>query len=112
MRLYDVDDGQICLDGIDLRDISPESLHRQIGVVLQESVLVFRYDFLTISVSPSRKPPGKKSYRRQNLANAHDFISRCPDGYDTYVGEHGYNLSGGERQRVAIAGRFCTIRVC
>ena len=102
MRLYDVDDGQICLDGIDLRDISPESLHRQIGVVLQETFLFSGTIFDNIRFA---KPEATREevIQAAKLANAHDFISRCPDGYDTYVGEHGYNLSGGERQRVAIA---------
>ena len=102
MRLYEVDDGRVLVDGVDLRDITQESLHDQIGVVLQETFLFSGTIFDNIRYA---KPQAAKEdvIRAAKMANAHDFIARFPDGYDTYVGEHGYTLSGGERQRIAIA---------
>ena len=102
MRLYDVDDGKILLDGTDLRDIKQVSLHSQIGVVLQETFLFSGtiYDNIRYA-KPDAKP--EEVIQAAKMANVHEFVTRFPDGYDTYVGEHGYNLSGGERQRVGIA---------
>ena len=102
MRLYDVDDGKILFDGVDLQSISQDSLHRQIGVVLQETFLFSGTIFDNIRYAKQDASPGD-IIQAAKLANAHDFITRFPDGYDTYVGEHGYTLSGGERQRIAIA---------
>ncbi len=102
MRLYDVDDGQILIDGVDLRNIQKDSLHHQIGVVLQETFLFSGSIFANIRYA---KPDAtyEEVVQAAKMANAHEFITKFPDGYDTYVGEHGYTLSGGERQRIAIA---------
>lgn len=102
MRLYDVDQGRITLDGYDLRDIKMESLHSQIGVVLQETFL-FSGSILANIRFAKQDATLEEVIRAARAANAHDFICKTPDGYNTYVGEHGYNLSGGERQRIAIA---------
>lgn len=102
MRLYDVDQGSITLDGVDLRDIKKESLHSQIGVVLQETFL-FSGSILANIRYAKQDATLEEVIRAAKAANAHDFICKTPDGYNTYVGEHGYNLSGGERQRIAIA---------
>lgn len=102
MRLYDVDQGRILLDGCDLRDIRTESLHAQIGVVLQETFL-FSGSILANIRFAKQDATVEEVVRAARAANAHDFICKTPDGYNTYVGEHGYNLSGGERQRIAIA---------
>ncbi len=107
MRLYDPDGGRILIDGHDLREITIQSLHDQIGVVLQETFLFSGTVFNNIRYA---KPDAgyEEVIKAAKLANAHDFICRMPDGYDTYVGEHGYNLSGGERQRIAIARAILT----
>ena len=102
MRLYDVDQGRITLDGVDLRDIKKESLHSQIGVVLQETFL-FSGSILANIRYAKQDATLEEVIQAAKAANAHDFICKTPDGYNTYVGEHGYNLSGGERQRIAIA---------
>ena len=102
MRLYDVDQGKITLDGYDLRDIEMESLHSQVGVVLQETFL-FSGSILANIRFAKQDATLEEVIRAARAANAHDFICKTPDGYNTYVGEHGYNLSGGERQRIAIA---------
>ena len=102
MRLYDPDQGRILLDGEDLRDIKVESLHSQIGVVLQETFL-FSGTILDNIRFAKPKATLAEVIQAAKAANAHDFICKTPDGYNTYVGEHGYNLSGGERQRIAIA---------
>lgn len=102
MRLYDVDQGRITLDGTDLRNIKSESLHSQIGVVLQETFL-FSGSILDNIRFARPEASLAEVIQAAKAANAHDFISKTPDGYNTYVGEHGYNLSGGERQRIAIA---------
>lgn len=102
MRLYDVDQGRIMLDGVDLRDVSAESLHSQIGVVLQETFL-FSGSILANIRFARQDATMAEVIQAAKAANAHDFICKTPDGYNTYVGEHGYNLSGGERQRIAIA---------
>lgn len=102
MRLYDVDDGAITIDGADIRDISLHSLHSQIGVVLQETFL-FSGTILNNIRFARPEATLEEVIRAAKMANAHDFICRMPDGYNTYVGEKGHNLSGGERQRVAIA---------
>ncbi len=102
MRLYDVDQGRILLDGHDLRDVQIESLHSQIGVVLQETFL-FSGSILANIRFAKQDATLEEVIRAARAANAHDFICKTPDGYNTYVGEHGYNLSGGERQRIAIA---------
>lgn len=102
MRLYDVNDGQILIDGIDIREYSTNCLHSQIGVVLQETFL-----FAGSIMNNIRYSRPSASYedviRAAKIANAHDFICRLPDGYDTFIGSNGLSLSGGERQRLAIA---------
>lgn len=102
MRLYDVTEGSIRIDGTDIRELSQDCLHSQTGVVLQETFL-----FAGTILNNLRFSKPDATYEEIILAakaaNAHDFICKMPDGYNTYVGEHGYNLSGGERQRIAIA---------
>lgn len=102
MRLYDVDQGRITIDGVDIRDIKLECLHSQIGVVLQETFL-FSGTILANIRFARQDATLEEVIQAAKAANAHDFICKTPDGYHTYVGEHGYNLSGGERQRIAIA---------
>ena len=102
MRLYEVDDGAILVDGTDIKKVRSEKYHAQLGVVLQETFL-----FSGTILENIRFARPDASYeeviRAAKLANAHDFISKTPDGYNTYVGERGHSLSGGERQRIAIA---------
>lgn len=102
MRLYDPTSGSVKIDGVDLRDIKAESLHQKLGVVLQETFLFNGTVFENIAYA---KPDAtfEDVVRAAKIADAHDFVTRLPDGYNTYVGEKGYSLSGGERQRVAIA---------
>lgn len=101
-RFYDVDEGRILIDGIDIRDIAQHSLRSQIGVVLQESFLFSGTIYENIAYAKNDATP-EEVIRAAKIANAHDFIMRFPDGYDTRVGERGQRLSGGERQRIAIA---------
>ncbi len=102
MRLYDVDRGTIYIDGNDIKDITQESLHSQLGVVLQET---FLFSGTILNNLRFAKPDAtmEEIIKAAKAANAHDFICKTPDGYNTYVGEKGFNLSGGERQRIAIA---------
>ena len=102
MRMYDPAEGSICIDDVDIRDISQQSLRSQFGVVLQETHLFggtvrdnIRYALPTAT--------DEQIIRAARAANAHDFIMRLPEGYNTVVGERGHTLSGGERQRIAIA---------
>ena len=102
MRLYDVHRGAIRIDGVDIRDITQHSLRSQIGVVLQETFLFAGTVYENIAYA---KPDAtyEEVLRASRLANAHGFIMKLADGYDTVVGERGHTLSGGERQRIAIA---------
>ena len=101
-RFYDVQQGQVLVDGVDVRDLAPEDLNRQIGLVLQESFL-FRGN---IADNIAYGKPGASATEIMDAAkaaNAHEFISRRAAAYDTKLGEHGAGLSGGERQRISIA---------
>jgi len=101
-RLYDPTDGRILLDGHDLRDVTQESLARQMGMVTQESYLL--HDTIRANLSYARPDATREEIEiAARVANLHGFIISLPDGYDTIVGERGYRLSGGEKQRVAIA---------
>lgn len=102
MHLYDVDDGELRIDGININDYRIENFHDQIGVVLQET---FLFSDTILNNMRFAKPDAtyEEIIRAAKMANAHDFICKTPNGYNTYVGEKGYNLSGGERQRIAIA---------
>jgi ATP-binding cassette, subfamily B, bacterial len=105
MRFYDPDGGAILLDGVDLRDYRVADLRNQIALVLQEPVLFST----TIAENILYGRPGASSdelVRAARLANAHDFITGLPNGYETQVGERGMRLSGGERQRIALARAF------
>ena len=102
MRLYDADEGGVYIDGDDLRDLSVKAYKNQIGVVLQEPFLFSGTVYDNIKYS---KPEAtfEEIVKAAKIANAHDFITQLPNGYDTKVGEKGHSLSGGERQRVSIA---------
>jgi len=102
MRMYDVEDGSIKIDGVDIRDISQEALRSQMGVVLQETFLFAGTIYQNIAYA---KPDATREQiiATSKLAGCHEFIMKLPDGYNTKVGEKGYTLSGGERQRLAIA---------
>lgn len=102
MHLYEIDDGELLIDGVDIRKIRLEKFHSQIGVVLQENFLFAGTIYNNIRFA-KQDAAYEEVIRAAKMANAHDFICQTPDGYNTYVGEHGYNLSGGERQRIAIA---------
>lgn len=102
MHLYEADDGELLIDGRDIREIQLANYHSQIGVVLQET---FLFSGTILNNIRFARPDAtyEEVIRAAKMANAHDFICRTPDGYNTYVGERGFNLSGGERQRLAIA---------
>ncbi len=101
-RFYDVTEGQILLDGRDVRDYDVRWLRRQIGVVLQEPYLF--HGTITQNIRYGNPLADERQViRAARAANAHDFIVGFPDGYDTLVGERGQSLSGGERQRISIA---------
>ncbi len=102
MRFYDPTQGQIELDGVDLRKLKLDDFRRQVGVVLQESYLF--PGSIRENIAYGRPNAAlQEVMEAAKAANAHDFIVNFPDGYDTYVGERGQRLSGGERQRIAIA---------
>jgi len=101
-RLCDPSRGSVSIDGIDLRDMTMDSLRRQTAVVLQESVLFATTIADNIAYGSEQASPALVRQAAM-VAGAHAFIRRLPDGYDTIVGERGATLSGGERQRIAIA---------
>lgn len=101
-RFFDVTSGAILIDGSDLRDVSLESLRKQIGKVTQETVLF--NDTVRNNIAYGQPDvPLERVEEAAKMALAHDFILRMPQGYDTLIGEKGVRLSGGERQRLAIA---------
>jgi ATP-binding cassette subfamily B protein len=101
-RFYDVTEGSITIDGNDVRDVTLESLRDTVGVVLDEPFLFSVSIRENIAYGrPSASLEEVEAAAR--AANAHEFIVKLPEGYDTVVGERGYTLSGGQRQRIAIA---------
>lgn len=104
-RLYDVTDGAIRIDGVNIADVGQASLRAQIAIVQQEPVLFHRT--LAENIAYARPGATRAEIERAAMqASAHEFIMRLPKGYETLVGERGVKLSGGERQRVAIARAF------
>ena len=101
-RFYDVSEGSVKIDGLDVRSIAIDELRKQFGMVLQEPFLFFGTIAENIAYG---KPEATRSeiVNAARAANAHDFILRLPLGYDSLVGERGQSLSGGERQRISIA---------
>ncbi|HXV62286.1 MAG TPA: ABC transporter ATP-binding protein [Vicinamibacteria bacterium] len=105
IRFHDPTAGQILLDGVDLRDYKVADLRAQFAIVLQESVLFSTS--IAENIAYARPDASEESIvSAAKDANAHDFIVRLPDGYETQVGERGLRLSGGERQRIALARAF------
>jgi subfamily B ATP-binding cassette protein MsbA len=101
-RFYEVTEGRITIDGVDLRDIAIRSLRSALGIVSQETVLF--HDTVRANIAYGRPDASAEAVERAaRAANAHEFIATLPDGYDTVVGERGTQLSGGQRQRIAIA---------
>lgn len=102
LRLYDVTDGAVRIDGHDIREVTQESLRRNIAFVPQESILFHRTLRENIAYGNPRASLDEVIAAAKK-AHCHEFISKLPLGYETHVGERGVKLSGGERQRVAIA---------
>ena len=106
-RLYSPNQGQVMLDGVDVAQLDPGWLRRQIGVVLQENILFNR----TIHENIALADPAMSRIvvmQAARLAGADEFIAQLPQGYDTIIEERGANLSGGQRQRIAIARALVT----
>jgi subfamily B ATP-binding cassette protein HlyB/CyaB len=101
-RLYTPESGRVFVDGVDLAMVDMAWLRRQIGVVLQESVLFNRSVCENIALADPAMPL-ERVMQAAELAGAHEFILELPYGYDTVIGERGASLSGGQRQRIAIA---------
>jgi ATP-binding cassette, subfamily B, bacterial HlyB/CyaB len=106
-RLYQPERGQILLDGLDVAQMDPGWLRRQIGVVLQENILFNRTVHENIAFADPAMPRAHVIHMAQ-LSGAHEFIGQLPQGYDTVIEERGVNLSGGQRQRIAIARALAT----
>ena len=101
-RFYDVDEGQISIDGIDVREVTMATLHQNIALVSQEITLFD--DTIHANIAYGRSDASNEDiYNAARHAAAHDFIVELPQGYDTQIGEQGVKLSGGQRQRLAIA---------
>lgn len=101
-RFYDIDSGCIRIDGHDIRDVTLKSLRGQIGIVTQQTILF--NDTVKHNIAYGDINKGDEDIiKAAKAANAHEFIMKLPDGYDTFIGEQGVKLSGGERQRISIA---------
>jgi len=101
-RFYDTTQGNVLIDGTDVKDIRLESLRGLIGIVPQQSIL-FNDTILNNIAFGDENPDLERATKAAKMANAHDFISAMPDGYQSFVGEQGGKLSGGQKQRIAIA---------
>lgn len=101
-RFYDVTSGSILIDGVDIRDLTVESLRSQMGIVTQESILFNDTIFNNIAFA-NPEATQETVERAARIANAHNFIVQTPGGYQTVIGERGTKLSGGQRQRISIA---------
>ena len=101
-RFYDVAEGRLTIDGADVRDVKLQSLRREIGIVSQDPFLFSATVRENIAFG---RPDAtdEEIARAARLAQAHEFIERLPDGYESVIGERGITLSGGQRQRLAIA---------
>jgi ABC-type multidrug transport system fused ATPase/permease subunit len=101
-RFYDVTAGRVAIDGVDVRDVTLNSLRREIGVIAQDPFLFSATVRENIAFGADELSDDELE-RVARAAQAHEFIRRLPDGYDTVIGERGITLSGGQRQRIAIA---------
>lgn len=101
-RFYDVTDGQVLIDGIDVHDMKITSLRDMIGIVTQETILFNDTVFNNIAYGSTGKPR-EEIIEAAKASNAHLFIENLPEGYETIIGDRGVKLSGGERQRISIA---------
>ncbi len=104
-RFYDATSGSVKIDGIDIKNVTVNSLREQIGIVLQDNVL-FSDSVKSNILMGKPEATDDEVIEAAKAANAHDFIVSLPEGYDTKVGERGVKLSGGQKQRVAIARVF------
>ncbi len=102
MRLYDPNLGTITIGGTDIKDIPQKQLRDNIGVVFQETYLFSGSIYDNIAYAKPEAAP-EEVIAAAKAANAHEFITKLPDGYNTVIGENGHSLSGGERQRISIA---------
>ena len=100
-RAYDIDEGQILIDGQDIKTVTQSSLHQNLAIIPQETVLFHRS--LKDNIGYGVKTTDRKIRQAAKIAYADNFIKNLPDGYDSMVGDRGCKLSGGERQRIAIA---------
>jgi subfamily B ATP-binding cassette protein MsbA len=101
-RFYDPQKGNVLIDGVDVREFSFKSLRNQIGIVNQETILF--NDTIRANIAYGKLDASDKEIEEAaRRAHAHDFISKCPQGYNTVIGDRGVKISGGERQRIAIA---------
>ncbi|MEM7323826.1 MAG: ABC transporter ATP-binding protein [Actinomycetota bacterium] len=100
-RFYDVDAGQVLIDGIDVRELRPQDLRREVGLVFEETFLFSASVAANVAFADPDADP--EAIRRAARAAGADFIDDLPEGYRTEVGERGFSLSGGQRQRLAIA---------
>ena len=106
-RFYDVVGGSVRIDGVDVRDVTLDSLRRQIGVVFEETFLFS--DTVRANIAYGRPDATEAEVEKAaRAAEAHDFIAALPEGYETRLGEGGLTLSGGQRQRVALARALLT----
>lgn len=104
-RFYDIDEGSITVDGIDIRDVTQESLRKNIGIV-QQDVFLFSGTIRENIMYGYQNASEDELINAAKAANAHDFITKLANGYDTYIGERGVKLSGGQKQRLSIARMF------
>ena len=101
-RFYDASEGDVLIDGVNVRDVTVKSLRDQIGIVTQETILF--NDTISANIAYGRSStPQADIEKAARIANAHEFILRLPLKYQTVVGDRGFRLSGGERQRISIA---------
>jgi ATP-binding cassette subfamily B protein len=101
-RFYDVEQGRVLVDGVDVRDLRLRDLRRAVGIVFEETFLFSDTIAANIAFADPDAPP-ETVERAARLAGAHEFVTALPEGYGTRIGERGYSLSGGQRQRIAIA---------
>ncbi|MFY0546015.1 ABC transporter ATP-binding protein [Brevibacillus sp. H7] len=104
-RFWDVTEGRITIDGVDIRDVKQQNLRSHIGMVLQDNILFSESARVNILMGDPDASE-EAMVEAAKAANAHEFICELPDGYDTELGERGVKLSGGQKQRIAIARVF------